>query len=122
MIGFPEQAGAHLYNSAAVCARRRRSLGVYRKQLLPNYSVFDEKRYFEASTEPGPVFEIAGVKVGVSICEDAWEPGPILAMVGERRRARRQHQRVAVLRGPAARARGDARRVAPRRPACRSST
>ena len=53
---------------------------MYRKQLLPNYSVFDEKRYFEASTDPGSLFEIAGVKVAVSICEDAWVPGPILAM------------------------------------------
>ena len=55
-------------------------LGVYRKQLLPNYSVFDEQRYFKASTDTGPLFEIAGVKVAVSICEDAWEPGPIVAM------------------------------------------
>ena len=78
VIGFPEPA-EYLYNAAAVCAGGQ-VLGVYRKQLLPNYSVFDEKRYFVASTDAGPVFEIAGVKVGVSICEDAWEPGPILAM------------------------------------------
>jgi len=78
VIGFPEQAD-HLYNSAAVCARGQ-VLGVYRKQLLPNYSVFDEQRYFEASHETGPLFEIAGMSVAVSICEDAWEPGPIMAM------------------------------------------
>ena len=78
VIGFPELAG-DLYNAAAVCARGQ-VLGVYRKQLLPNYSVFDEQRYFKASTDTGPLFEIAGVKVAVSICEDAWEPGPIVAM------------------------------------------
>ncbi|HTD49509.1 MAG TPA: NAD+ synthase [Acidimicrobiia bacterium] len=78
VIGFPERAD-HLYNAAAVCAHGR-VLGIYRKQLLPNYSVFDEQRYFEASTDPGPLFDIGGVQVGVSICEDAWEPGPIVAM------------------------------------------
>jgi NAD+ synthase (glutamine-hydrolysing) len=80
VFGYPERAGEHLYNSAAVCGGGR-ILGVYRKQLLPNYSVFDEKRYFEASDAPGPVFEIRGVKLAVSICEDAWKPAPILAMV-----------------------------------------
>jgi NAD+ synthase (glutamine-hydrolysing) len=77
VVGFPEQAG-RLYNAAAVCAGGA-MLGVYRKQLLPNYAVFDEQRYFTASTDAGPVFDIAGVRVGVTICEDAWEPGPILA-------------------------------------------
>ena len=77
VIGFPEQAD-RLYNAAAVCANGR-VLGVYRKHLLPNYAVFDEQRYFTASSEPGPVFDVAGVRVGVTICEDAWEPGPILA-------------------------------------------
>jgi NAD+ synthase (glutamine-hydrolysing) len=79
VLGFPEQDD-RLYNAAAVCAGGRIQ-GVYRKQLLPNYAVFDEQRYFTASTESGPVFEIAGARVGVTICEDAWEPGPILAAV-----------------------------------------
>ena len=80
VIGFPERAGVR-DNAAAVCAGGQ-MLGVYRKKLLPNYSVFDEKRYFEASTDPGALFEIAGVEVAVSICEDAWEPGPILRWRG----------------------------------------
>ena len=79
VIGFPEQAD-RLYNAAAVC-RRGKVEGIYRKQLLPNYAVFDEQRYFTASTDPGSVFEIAGARVGVTICEDAWEPEPILAAV-----------------------------------------
>jgi NAD+ synthase (glutamine-hydrolysing) len=77
VIGFPE-AGRDLHNAAAVCANGR-VFGVYRKQLLPNYGVFDEQRYFVAPHEPPPLFNVAGVKVGVSICEDAWSPaGPIL--------------------------------------------
>src|SRR4029079_4875555 len=56
-----------------------RVYGVYRKQLLPNYGVFDEQRYFVAPREPLPLFNVGGGKVGISICEDAWSPtGPIL--------------------------------------------
>jgi NAD+ synthase (glutamine-hydrolysing) len=77
VIGFPEP-GRDLYNAAAVCAHGRVH-GTYRKQLLPNYAVFDEQRYFVPRTDPPELFVIAGVKVGVSICEDAWSPsGPIL--------------------------------------------
>jgi NAD+ synthase (glutamine-hydrolysing) len=54
-------------------------LGVYRKHLLPNYAVFDEERYFEPWTVDGPLFVVGGVRVAVTICEDAWSPsGPIL--------------------------------------------
>ncbi|MGQ0824875.1 MAG: NAD+ synthase [Actinomycetota bacterium] len=78
IVGFPEP-GRDLHNAAAVCAHGRVH-GVYRKQLLPNYSVFDERRYFVPATDAGPLFVIGGVKVAVSICEDAWSPtGPILA-------------------------------------------
>ena len=77
VIGFPE-AARDLYNSAAVCAGGR-VVGVYRKQLLPNYAVFDERRYFQASRTDGPLFVVGGVPVALSICEDAWSPaGPIL--------------------------------------------
>src|SRR5438270_11208763 len=77
VIGFPEP-GRDLYNAAAVCAHGRVH-GTYRKQLLPNYAVFDEQRYFVLRTEPPTLFVIAGVNIGVSICEDAWSPsGPIL--------------------------------------------
>ena len=82
VIGFPEHAGGRRYNAAAVC-RAGQVLGVYRKQLLPNYAVFDEQRYFTASTQSGPVFDVAGVRVGVTICEDAWAPGPIGAAAAQ---------------------------------------
>ncbi len=77
VIGFPE-AGPPLFNAAAACADGR-VLGVYRKQLLPNYAVFDEQRYFVPSTVDGPVFVIGGARVALSICEDAWSPtGPVI--------------------------------------------
>ena len=62
IIGFPEQEGQELYNSAAIC-HQGQVQGIYRKRLLPNYSVFDEKRYFAAGVTDGPLFEIGGVLV-----------------------------------------------------------
>jgi len=65
-----------IYNSAAVCADGK-VVGSYRKHELPNYGVFDEKRYFTAGTEI-PLWSIAGTTVGVSICEDLWiDGGPV---------------------------------------------
>jgi NAD+ synthase (glutamine-hydrolysing) len=79
VVGFPEP-GRDLYNAAAVCAHGR-VYGVYRKQLLPNYAVFDERRYFVPSTDLGSLFVVGGVRLGVSICEDAWSPdGPIAGL------------------------------------------
>jgi len=76
IVGFPEP-GPKLHNAAAVCAHGR-VRGVYRKHLLPNYAVFDEQRYFAAATEEPALFVIGGIRVGVSICEDAWSAtGPI---------------------------------------------
>ncbi len=79
VVGFVDDDNG-LYNAAAVIQDRRLA-GVYRKQLLPNYGVFDEQRYFLRGVET-PVFEIAparpsgrGVAVSVSVCEDIWEAG-----------------------------------------------
>ena len=52
-----------------------RSSAVYRKVLLPNYGVFDERRYFEPGDTPA-LIEVAGARVGLTICEDIWYPGP----------------------------------------------
>jgi len=80
VIGFPE-AYHDLHNAAAVCADGE-VVGVYRKQLLPNYAVFDEQRYFVPGDDPGPLYAIGGVKVGVTICEDVWSPtGPLADQV-----------------------------------------
>ncbi len=79
----PEGADARpaLYNAVAVCAEGR-LLGTYRKRRLPNYSVFDEQRYFVPGNDPLSLFAVAGVAVGVSICEDAWVPDGLLADLG----------------------------------------
>ncbi|HEV2438754.1 MAG TPA: NAD+ synthase [bacterium] len=71
-------SGEHLYNAAAVLAGGRIA-GMYRKMRLPNYGIFDEKRYFQPGTE-APVFVVRGVPVGITVCEDVWAPGgPLLA-------------------------------------------
>src|SRR5438270_1651104 len=76
VLGFVD-ARRDLHNAAAVCADGR-VLGTYHKRLLPNYAVFDEQRYFAPGTEPLKLYRIAGVRVGLSICEDSWSPtGPI---------------------------------------------
>jgi NAD+ synthase (glutamine-hydrolysing) len=73
LVGFPERAD-DVYNSAAVLADGEVA-AVYRKMYLPNYGVFDEQRYFQAGSEAG-IFELNGIPIGLSICEDIWEPGP----------------------------------------------
>ncbi|MGH2744341.1 MAG: NAD+ synthase [Thermoleophilaceae bacterium] len=73
LVGFPESAD-DVYNSAAVLADGEVA-AVYRKMYLPNYGVFDEQRYFQSGSEAG-IFELNGIPIGVSICEDIWEPGP----------------------------------------------
>lgn len=70
-----------LYNAAAVC-RDGSLIGSYRKRELPNYSVFDEARYFVPGEGPVDVFDVNGVKFGVSICEDAWTAGGPIAELG----------------------------------------
>src|SRR5215469_4983558 len=64
-------------HNAAFFAHDGQLRGVYHKVYLPNYGVFDEERYFQRGRRC-PIFELAGVRIGVSICEDAWYPtGPI---------------------------------------------
>src|SRR5438270_211512 len=76
MVGFVDEH-RDLFNAAAVCAHGE-ILGVYHKRLLPNYAVFDEQRYFSPGASPMQLYVVGGVRVGVSICEDAWSPtGPI---------------------------------------------
>ncbi len=74
VLGFPEYQGSEIYNSAAVYRDGVR-LALTRKSCLPNYRVFDEKRYFSAGGDPA-VFECKGIKLGLLVCEDMWEPGP----------------------------------------------
>ncbi|MDE0801882.1 MAG: NAD+ synthase [Acidimicrobiales bacterium] len=76
VVGFPD-ADRDLYNAAALCAEGEVAT-VYRKRHLPNYDVFDEQRYFTPGDGEVPLVDVAGVTVGLSICEDSWVPfGPI---------------------------------------------
>ena len=75
LVGFPELAD-DVYNSAALLADGEVA-GVYRKMHLPNYGVFDEQRYFQEGRQPA-TFELNGVTIGITICEDVWKPGPPL--------------------------------------------
>jgi NAD+ synthase (glutamine-hydrolysing) len=72
VVGFADRAG-DLYNAAAIFREGER-LDVYHKHYLPNYSVFDEDRYFSAGTQ-APNYLVNGAIVGVNICEDIWYPG-----------------------------------------------
>lgn len=75
IVGFVSDNGTTLGNSAAIC-RDGLVESVYAKQVLPNYGVFDEQRWFTSGTEL-VIVEVAGLKCGVSICEDIWSPqGP----------------------------------------------
>jgi len=74
IVGWPEAADGHVYNSAAVVAGGKVQ-AVYRKLLLPNYGVFDERRWFEAGDGP-VVVDVAGTPVGITVCEDIWAPEP----------------------------------------------
>jgi NAD+ synthase (glutamine-hydrolysing) len=77
VVGYPEYAEEGIYNSAAVL-RDGAMVANYRKQELPNYAVFDEKRYFRHGRDTC-IFEIKGVRIALLICEDIWEPSPARA-------------------------------------------
>ena len=72
VIGFPEQVDGSMYNSSALISKQK-IVSVYRKKELPNYGVFDEKRYFKPGTET-PVVNLDSIPVAMSICEDIWTP------------------------------------------------
>lgn len=77
VVGHPEQAGDLYYNAASVLYQGKR-LCTYRKQHLPQYEVFDELRYFTAGGET-VVFDHAGTRFGLAICEDIWFAAPAQA-------------------------------------------
>jgi len=77
MVGHPDYTDDTIYNAAALI-RDGKLLANYHKQELPNYLVFDEKRYFKQGQE-SRVVELNGIRVGLLICEDIWEPAPARA-------------------------------------------
>jgi len=77
VVGWPQAAGAVVYNAASVL-RDGLVEQTYRKRELPNYAVFDERRYFDVDPDGGScVFEIDGIPVGLLICEDLWFAEPL---------------------------------------------
>lgn len=83
IIGFAEKQGKRIYNSAALLGDGKH-IGTCRKMLLPNYGVFDEKRYFQEGDTPVRL-ALKGATLGITICEDIWEesgPGKILCGQG----------------------------------------
>ncbi len=77
VVGWPESVGSVLYNAASVL-RDGGVAATYRKRELPNYAVFDERRWFDVDPDGGAcVFEAKGVAVGLVICEDLWFAEPL---------------------------------------------
>jgi NAD+ synthase (glutamine-hydrolysing) len=73
LVGFPERAD-DVHNALAVLAEGELK-AVYRKSVLPNYGVFDEQRYFQVG-DGGAVLQLGDARLGLTICEDIWTPGP----------------------------------------------
>ncbi len=79
VVGWPETAGAVVYNACSVL-RDGGIAATYRKRDLPNYAVFDERRYFTIDPDGVPcVFDVRGVSVGLLICQDLWGLEPLAA-------------------------------------------
>ena len=78
VVGYPKRIDGLLYNMAGVISEGE-IVFEYAKSCLPNYQVFDEKRYFVEGDQSG-VFDFHGLRVGLSICEDIWDGAPIQAL------------------------------------------
>lgn len=80
IVGFADKVKGDTYNAAALISQGK-IRGVYHKTYLPNYSVFDEKRYFKEGSEPF-IFKLGDINCGINICEDIWHPeGPLKLQV-----------------------------------------
>jgi NAD+ synthase (glutamine-hydrolysing) len=75
IVGYPKRQYGKLFNAASLL-HDGKVAATYYKHALPNYGVFDEKRYFAPGTDPC-VINLHGVPVGITICEDVWETGPV---------------------------------------------
>ncbi|MHC9086945.1 NAD+ synthase [Luteimonas sp. RIT-PG2_3] len=83
VVGWPQSAGSILYNAASVL-RDGKVEATYRKRELPNYNVFDERRYFHVDPDGGAcVFDVKGATVGLVICEDLWFAEPLADTVAQ---------------------------------------
>jgi NAD+ synthase (glutamine-hydrolysing) len=73
VVGHPEESDGWRFNAASLLKDGKVGTS-YRKQRLPNTEVFDEERYFDSGTAPG-IIDVGGVRIGLAICEDVWQPG-----------------------------------------------
>jgi NAD+ synthase (glutamine-hydrolysing) len=80
LIGHPLLEGDCCYNALSIL-HQGTTKNIYYKQKLPNYGVFDEARYFTPGPEKSCVFEVQGQKIGVCLCEDIWQEGPVGALI-----------------------------------------
>ncbi|WP_218813841.1 NAD+ synthase [Rickettsiella endosymbiont of Dermanyssus gallinae] len=77
LLGHPDYTELGIYNAASLIADKK-IVATYHKQCLPNYGVFDERRYFKPGNSPG-LIKVKNISIGILICEDLWHPGPILS-------------------------------------------
>ncbi|MGO3897437.1 MAG: NAD+ synthase [Psychrobacter sp.] len=75
IVGYPHVDHHGTFNSAAILHNGHQK-GFYHKQILPNYGVFDERRYFDKGRNQ-VLFDYKGITIGLLICEDLWEKGPV---------------------------------------------
>jgi len=75
LLGYPRRVNGALFNAAGLI-HDGKLIAEYHKQELPNFQVFDEKRYFQAGSQPC-VVDILGTRMAITVCEDIWHPGPI---------------------------------------------
>ncbi len=80
LIGHPISNGIHCYNAVSI-VHKGQIIQQYHKQKLPNYDVFDEERYFIAGERNPCLIEIKQHKIGICICEDLWQPGPVQDLI-----------------------------------------
>lgn len=79
IVGYPKRINGQLFNAAGLISNGK-IIAEYLKRELPNYSVFDEKRYFNAGNEVC-VLDYYGMQLGITICEDIWHDGPVEEVV-----------------------------------------
>lgn len=80
IVGHPTIENTQRYNSASVLFNKK-CIALYHKQHLPNYGVFDEQRYFKSGESNPCVFNLNGYQIGLCICEDIWQAGPVEQLI-----------------------------------------
>lgn len=80
ILGHPILEGAHWFNSVSII-HQGQILKQYHKQKMPNYSVFDEQRYFTPGERATCIIQIHDFKIGICICEDLWQAGPVQDLI-----------------------------------------